>query len=238
MTNSTNRILGGFADPPPEALASGRHLRRFLYIVLGIAIAMLVQARKSAPTPAVPSRIPLYLALIAVEFSLVWFVAIGIRAHGHTLRELLGRGWRTAFDGAGDVLLALATTGLLRVSEPILYYFLGRWSSNTGFLLPSALPESIVWIAVSATAGVCEELVFRGYLQRQLWSLTKNLPAALLLQAFIFGIGHIYQGWKPALVTAIYGFVFGLVAAWRRSIIPGAIAHAILDVMGGLIRRG
>ncbi|HSP45721.1 MAG TPA: CPBP family intramembrane glutamic endopeptidase, partial [Chthoniobacterales bacterium] len=57
---------------------------------------------------------------------------------------------------------------------------------------------------------------------------------ALLLQAFIFGIGHIYQGWKPALITAIYGLLFGLVAAWRRSIIPSAMAHAIVDVMGGL----
>jgi len=237
MTSSTNRILGGFADPPPDALASDRHLRRLLYIVVGIAVAMLVQARKSAPTPAVSSRIPLYLALIAVELSLVWFVAIGIRARGHTLRELLGRRWRTPFEGAGDIILALATAGLLRISQPLLYYLLGRWSSNTGFLLPTTLPESALWIAVSVTAGACEELVFRGYLQSQLWSLTKNLPAALLLQAFIFAIGHIYQGWKPALVTAIYGLVFGPVAAWRRSIIPGAIAHTIIDVMGGLIRR-
>lgn len=238
MSRATNPILGGFADPAPEALASRSHLRRLLYIVLGIAVAMLVQARKSAPAQAVSSRIPLYLALIAVEFILVWFVAIGIRARGHMLRELLGRRWRTVFDGLGDVVLALATAGLLRISGPILYYLLGRWASNTGFLLPATLPESIVWIAVSAAAGACEELVFRGYLQRQLWSLTKNLPAALLLQAFIFSVGHIYQGWKPALVTAIYGVVLGLVAAWRRSIIPGAIAHAIIDVMAGLIRRG
>jgi membrane protease YdiL (CAAX protease family) len=236
MTNSTHQILGGFADPPPAALASNRHLRRLLYIVLGIAVAMLVQARKSVPSQAVPSRVPLYLALIAVELILVWFVAIGIRVRGHTLRELLGRRWRTAFDGLGDLVLALATAGFLRVAGPFLYYLLGRWASNTSFLLPTTLPESIVWIAVSAAAGACEELVFRGYLQRQLWSLTKNLPTALLLQAFIFAIGHIYQGWKPALVTAIYGLVFGLLAAWRRSIIPGAIAHAIIDVIGGLIR--
>jgi membrane protease YdiL (CAAX protease family) len=188
------------------------------------------------PIQAVPSRLPLYFALIAVELVLAWFVAIGIRARGHTLRELLGRRWRTAFDGLGDVVLAIATAGFLRVAGPFLYYLLGRWASNTSFLLPTTLPESIVWIAVSAAAGACEELVFRGYLQRQLWSLTQNLPIALLLQAFIFGIGHIYQGWKPALVTVIYGLVFGLVAAWRRSIVPGAIAHSIVDVIGGLIR--
>jgi membrane protease YdiL (CAAX protease family) len=56
----------------------------------------------------------------------------------------------------------------------------------------------------------------------------------LLLQAAIFSVGHIYQGWKPALVTGIYGLIFGLLAALRRSIIPGAIAHAIADILGGL----
>lgn len=234
MTNLKHRVLGGFVDPPPEPLASSRHLRRLIYIVLGIAVAMFLQARHSASTPIALSRIPLYLGLIAVEFSLVWFVAIGIRARGRRLIDLPGRRWRTVFDGFADVLLAVVTAGLLRISGPLLYYVLGRWPSNTGFLLPTTLAQSIVWITVSAAAGICEELVFRGYLQRQLWSLTKRLPSAVLLQAFIFGIGHIYQGWKPALVTAIYGLVFGLLAAWRRSIIPGAIAHAVVDVMGGL----
>jgi len=43
-----------------------------------------------------------------------------------------------------------------------------------------------------------------------------------------------YQGWKPALVTGVYGLVFGLVAALRRSIIPSAIAHAAVDIIAGL----
>jgi membrane protease YdiL (CAAX protease family) len=234
VTKLNHLIVGGFADAPPEALASNRHLRRLICIVFGLAIAMFLQAHQSRPVSAAPSRIPLYVGLIAVEFALVWFVAIGIRARGHKLIELLGRRWRTMLAGFGDVVLAAITVGLLRVSGPLLYYALGRWPSNTGFLLPTTLPESIVWIIVSCAAGIGEELVFRGYLQHQLWSLTKSLPAALLLQAFIFGIGHIYQGWKPALVTAIYGLFFGLVAAWRRSIIPGALAHAIGDIIGGL----
>jgi membrane protease YdiL (CAAX protease family) len=234
MTDWNNLLLGGFVDPAPPPVASSRHLRRFIYIVIGITAAMLFQARHSAPTPIAASRIPLYLVLIVVEMALVWFVAIGIHGRGHKLGELWGRRWRTAFDGLGDVLLAAGAIVLLRFSGPLLYQLLGRWTSSTGFLLPKSGPESIVWIAVSAAAGICEELVYRGYLQRQLWSLTESLPLALFLQAIIFGVGHLYQGWKPALVTAIYGLVFGLVAAWRRTIIPGAIAHAIVDVIGGL----
>src|SRR4051812_19504320 len=57
---------GGFTDPAPAPLASFRHLRRFLYISIGIAVGMLLQARGSSPTP-IASRAPLYVGLIAVE---------------------------------------------------------------------------------------------------------------------------------------------------------------------------
>ena len=233
-TNWKDLLLGGFNDPAPAPLASTRHLWRFILIATGIAIAMLLQARGSSPAP-VASRVPLYFVLIAVELILVWFVAIGVRARGHKLLDVAGRRWRSLSDGLIDISFAIGTAALLRfVVSPCLIQLIGRWSSNTGFLLPKTTMESLTWILVSASAGVCEELVYRGYLQRQLWSLTSSLPLALLLQAMIFGAGHIYQGWKPALVTAVYGLIFGLVAAWRRSIRPGALAHALVDILGGL----
>ena len=228
------RIPGGFADPIPAPLASNRHFLRFLLITIGIAIGMFLQARSSSPTP-IGSRVPLYFALIGVELILVWFVTVGIRARGHKLRDVVGHRWRTFLDSVIDVALAIGTAALLRlVISPLLIHLFGRWSSNTGFLLPKTASEILIWILVSLSAGVCEELVYRGYLQRQLWSLTSSLPLALILQSVVFALGHIYQGWKPALVTAIYGLIFGLVAAWRRSIIPGAMAHALVDIFGGL----
>ena len=171
---------------------------------------------------------------MVVELVLLRFVVIGIHGEGYKLLDLLGRRRRTLFDGAIDLIVAIGTATLLHLAGPLLFNLLGRWPSNTGFLLPKSTLESFAWIAVSLCAGICEELIYRGYLQRQLWNLTSSLPLALILQSVIFACGHIYQGWKPALVTAIYGFVFGLVAAWRRSIIPGALAHTIVDVIGGL----
>lgn len=232
----SNRILGGFTDSPPAPLASSRHLRRLIYIAIGIALALLFQARQAPSAPSV-SRIPLYLGLIAVEFALVWFVAIGVRAQGKTVIDVAGRRWATATDAVFDILCAIGTVAVLRFLGPLLFQLLGRWVTTTGFLLPKSWGESLVWIAVSIAAGICEETVYRGYLQRQLWSFTKSLPAAILLQAIIFGTGHIYQGWKPAVVTAFYGLVFGLLAAWRRSVVPGVIAHSLVDVIAGLFRH-
>jgi membrane protease YdiL (CAAX protease family) len=235
LVNSSwsDKILGGFADAAPAPLASPRHLRRLIYITLGIAVTLVLQTR-SGPAVSTGSRLPLYLCLIAVELALVRFVIIGIRARGYKLIDLFGERWGSASRVLVDLLLAVATVALLRYLGPLLYQFFGHWATTTGFLLPTTRAESVVWIAVSIAAGVCEETVYRGYLQRQLWSLTKSLWVALVLQAVIFGSAHIYQGRKPAVIAAIYGLIFGLVAAWRRSIIPGTIAHAITDVLGGL----
>ncbi|MFL6518609.1 MAG: CPBP family intramembrane glutamic endopeptidase [Chthoniobacterales bacterium] len=229
---NSSKLAGGFADAPPAPLASSRHLRRFLYISIGIAVAMFLQARNPSPAPAA-SKLPFYIMMIALEVFFVWFVAMGAKAQGHGLGEIVRLRWRNLVDAGTDILVAAGTVAFLKFSKPIFFYFLGRWTSNTGFLLPTSFSESVAWVAVSVAAGFCEEAVYRGYLQRQLWSVTRSLPLALILQALIFACGHIYQGWRPALVTAIYGLIFGLVAAWRRSIIPGAIAHAIVDILGG-----
>jgi uncharacterized protein len=229
----SGKILGGFTEAPPAPLASLRHLRRLIYITLGIALALVLQAR-SAPAVSTGSRIPLYLCLIAVELALVRFVIMGIRARGYKLVDLLGQRWGTATRALMDLLCGGGTDALLRYLGPLLYQLLGRWATTTGFLLPTTRIESVVWVGVSIAAGICEETVYRGYLQRQLWSLTRSLGLALVLQALIFGSAHIYQGWKPALIAAIYGLIFGVVAAWRRSIIPSAIAHVITDIVAGL----
>jgi hypothetical protein len=76
---------------------------------------------------------------------------------------------------------------------------------------------------VAVSAGFCEELVFRGYFQRQFLALTGSAGAAVALQALVFGVGHSYEGaWAVAKITA-YGILFGLLAAWRRSLRPGML---------------
>lgn len=227
-------IKGGFTDSPPAPMVSPRHLRRFVLIVAGIALALLVQSRRSSVLAAPASKLPLYGALILAEMALAWFVTIGVRARGYRVADVIGARRRTIFGGVLDLALAAGAVLLLHSSAPILSRLLGSWSSNTGFLLPAARAESLAWVGVSLAAGACEEFVFRGYLQRQLWSITRHLPAALLLQSVIFGSGHLYQGWKPALITALYGLIFGLLAAWRRSILPGALGHAAADIVAGL----
>jgi membrane protease YdiL (CAAX protease family) len=93
----------------------------------------------------------------------------------------------------------------------------------------------VLWVLLSISAGISEELVFRGYLQRQLTAFTGRASLALFLQVAIFGIAHGYRGVRNCLAIAIYGALFTLLALWRKSLRPGMIAHAWTDIAGGLL---
>jgi uncharacterized protein len=102
-------------------------------------------------------------------------------------------------------------------------------------LLPRSPLEIALWVGISVSAGICEETIFRGYLQRQLMVMTGSRPAGMLLAAGTFGLVHLYQGWRMATVLGLYGLMFGLLAYWRRSVRPGMIAHAWQDALTGVL---
>ena len=103
-------------------------------------------------------------------------------------------------------------------------------------LLTQSLIEILLWIALSVSAGICEEIVFRGYFQKQFHALTGSLVAAVLIQAVLFGAGHAYQGIKQVAVITVLGVLYGVLAAWRRTLRPGMLAHAWSDINGGYLK--
>jgi hypothetical protein len=94
-----------------------------------------------------------------------------------------------------------------------------------------------LWVALSITAGICEEAVYRGYMQKQFMALTRSVPAGIVLSAAAFGAAHSYQGFARASLIGVMGAMGGILAYWCRSVRPGMIAHALQDVLGGLVRH-
>jgi membrane protease YdiL (CAAX protease family) len=84
---------------------------------------------------------------------------------------------------------------------------------------------------MSITSGFCEELVFRGYFQKQSLGLTRSAAFGVLAQAVLFGICHWYQGVKQVILISLLGALFGILAQWRKSLRPGMIAHTWSDVL-------
>ena len=65
---------------------------------------------------------------------------------------------------------------------------------------------------MSIVAGFCEEVIFRGYLQKQFAAWFDSPPAGVIVSALVFGAAHGYQGVKMMLVIAVYG---ALLEYWR-----------------------
>jgi membrane protease YdiL (CAAX protease family) len=185
------------------------------------------------------------------EWVLVGIVWLGIRGRGIRLRDLVGGRWKSPEGILLDVALALGFWLSLIAVNAAVSFATGdltldpaknmeqakeTWKT-LGFLAPRGAREILFFAALSATAGFCEELVFRGYLQKQFHAATRNAPAGIILQAVFFGMGHGYQGFKRMAVITVLGILLGALAFWRGSLRPGMIAHGWIDFSSGLLLR-
>lgn len=178
------------------------------------------------------------------EWLLTGFVYLGIRKRSK-LRDLIGGRWATFDAFLLDVIVAtgfwLASIVVLGIAAKLMHVDEGgkvdSMRRQLGFLAPGTTLELLIWFCLSATAGFCEEVIFRGYLQQQFASITRSTLAGVLLSAIVFGAAHGYEGGPRMVLIAIFGLMFGLLAWWRRSLRPGMIAHAWHDALSGAVLR-
>jgi membrane protease YdiL (CAAX protease family) len=183
-----------------------------------------------------PNRMRFYAVTLLYEWFLFVLVLAGARRSGASVLVVLGEHWRSVRQVLRDIAIA---AGFWIVAAMFLWIFgwllrvaaLGRNVS----MLPHGGIELTLWIALSVTAGICEETIFRGYLQRQFMALTKSAAAGILLSAAAFGAAHAYQGFRMTILIGLYGAMFGILAYWRGSVRPGMIAHAWNDSLNGVI---
>jgi membrane protease YdiL (CAAX protease family) len=206
-------------------------------IVLAVLAAVTFFAMRAHGTSTagqdLHGGIPLYASVIFSEWALFYLAYAGTRKRT-ALRELIGLRWagRAAF--VRSVLITIGFWFLWEGSGRAMHWLLGPSDTrNVTSMLPRTALEIFFWILVSISAGICEEFVYRGYLQRQFAAMTRSTPAALVLQAVVFGVSHGYQGRKQVVIISVLGALYGLLAQWRRSLAPGMAAHAWSDVYSG-----
>jgi len=189
----------------------------------------------AAPLPHGPAA-SVYLSVIAAEWALVyWIWRGGLRRTGTTLRELIGPRWSGWGEVARDAALAAGLWAVWIGIQLLWSRLLGPGEAvSIRGMMPRDPVELILWVALSVTAGICEETIFRGYFQRQFAVLARSASAGVALQAALFGVAHGYQGAGATVRIALYGALYGLLAVWRRSLRPGMIAHAWSDIAPGI----
>lgn len=100
------------------------------------------------------------------------------------------------------------------------------------FFLPVTPSERRWFAALCVTAGICEEILFRGFLFHaiRLWPLQLGLTAALLMSSVIFGFNHLYQGLGGVVSTSIAGVLFGLLFLLTANLALAIVLHAAIDL--------
>jgi uncharacterized protein len=221
---------------PRTLLASRRHTLIFLAICLALTVVSALDANHGSP-PGAPATsnhmLQVYLWLIGLEWLWVRFVYKGMQAQRRSMLEFIGRPWFKPRQLAGDLPYAALALGF----SYGIHRLLEHSEALTNPLLPatpSGAAEIIAWIGLSISAGICEEIVFRGYLQRQLAALSGSTSLAILGQAIMFGIGHGYEGMGAVIRIGVSGLAFGVLAHWRGNIRAGVLAHAAWDILAGL----
>jgi uncharacterized protein len=229
-----------FSAVTDTLLASRRHTLIFLAICFAIAaIGVATANQESAPgAPAIPNQmLEVYLVLIGMEWLWVRFVNKGMQAQGRSVYEFFGQRWFTARQVAEDLLYVALALGVCYILFNGTDRPMQHGGSVANPLLPAAprgAAEVGVWIGLSLSAGICEEIVFRGYLQRQLLALSGNLILAILGQAVVFGVSHGYEGIGAVIRIVVFALAMGALAQWRGNIRAGIVAHAAWDVVAGL----
>jgi membrane protease YdiL (CAAX protease family) len=188
----------------------------------------------TAPPPG--RLVALYLPAIAVQWGLVAYVSRLGRGRNF-LPELLGRRWTSVARAGTDMALACAGWLLIEGAEFAFARMFGSSHGARSAILPLTELERVVWCAFAISAGFCEEVVYRGYLQGQLGGWTHSLNAGIFLQAVLFGLAHADQGGWAAVRLGLYGFGLGLLARYRGSLVPGILCHVGIDLATGLWLR-
>lgn len=101
-------------------------------------------------------------------------------------------------------------------------------------VLPHTRSELAWFVALSLSAGLCEEFVFRGYL---IWVFQPRLGlwGAALLSVVAFGVAHAYQGTRGIVTTGIFGALFTAVVLLFCSLWPAIVLHALVDAGQGTV---
>lgn len=110
---------------------------------------------------------------------------------------------------------------------------------NMAELLPLNLSEYGHYSFLAFAAGICEEIMFRGFLVPYLITLAQPLEyathIAILVPAIAFGINHMYQGWAAILKIVIVAILLGYIFVWTQSLLVVVIIHVLIDLISGYV---
>lgn len=167
------------------------------------------------------------LALVSLILFFIW----------RNREPLLRLGWNFK-NGWKDVALGVGLFIPMFLGAALLDHFLqAAGFSPPATPMPSFLrakggAEIILAAVLVVVVALAEETIFRGYLLLRFRNLNLSLPRAALLSAFIFSLGHGYEGSSGVVTVGGMGLILALVYLWRGSLVAPMVMHFLQDFIG------
>jgi len=208
-------------------------LKAFIMVTLvGIVGANGISVFVALPIPLSLIAMLVYLFLYWKFFSGSW----GPKKTAETRKKYFRAGslsprlWKWSLLLGAFFVLVLQSA--LVVTFRLIQFPADRFLQGFGF---ESQPLWIVWsfiLIASLSAGLTEETGFRGYglvpLQERYGPVLANIIISVLFVLF-----HLNQAWAPPMLLHLFvaSFMFGLIAYATGSLLPGIIAHTVLDIV-------
>jgi membrane protease YdiL (CAAX protease family) len=112
-----------------------------------------------------------------------------------------------------------------------------KWKDRSNFM-PLNFQEFLPYTFMCFTAGVAEEVIFRGFLMNYILALQftgsyADVVLAILVPASIFAVIHMYQGLEAVLKIFLGSLLFGLIYYYSQSLVLVMIIHFAVDMITG-----
>ena len=111
-----------------------------------------------------------------------------------------------------------------------------QWEATVPFL-PESPREMPAYIFMCLSAGICEEILYRGFLVTYFIDpMSQGFPfMAAIFPAILFSLAHFYQGYKAMGKIFLLSLLFALIFIFSKSLIIVVIIHFLIDLVGGIL---
>jgi len=201
-------------------------------ILLCLALPLLAvgqhSALKSGAMPT-PTRREIYGSAIATHLMLLLAV-VAVQKHSHV--DLFLPFHLTAF-GTVVALAALALglpllTDRFQMKDPVA-------RERTRLMAPRSPGELAYFYVVAISAGISEQIAYRGLLFTLLAALVGSWWLAAVLAAVPFGVVHAFQGWRSAGIITLVALRDQIVVGLTGTLVFAIAIHIIHDMIAGTV---
>ncbi|MPZ19116.1 MAG: CPBP family intramembrane metalloprotease [Luteitalea sp.] len=173
----------------------------------------------------------LSLADAALVIGLVWTF---LRLRGERPASVLLGNRRTLREALLGVSLVPVLLGMAGIVGLIVQRYLPRLHNvptNPFEALLESAGSAALFAMVAIVAGGLREEIQRAFVLHRFEQHLGGARLGLAIFSLAFGLGHLLQGYDAALLTGLFGLLWGVVYLWRRSIVAPVVSHAIFNTV-------